>query len=62
MSGMIDHFVFWGLCAVLVFLPLPIGSVEEWAVFTFEAATIGLFLLYVGNRLFGRRRAGTGRG
>ncbi len=52
---MIDHVVFWGLCAVLVFLPLPIGSVEEWSVFAFEAATIGLFLLYVGGRLFGRR-------
>ena len=52
---MIDHIVFWGLCAVLVFLPLPIGSVEEWSVFAFEAATIGLFLLYVGGRLFGRR-------
>lgn len=54
---MIDHIVFWGLCAVLVFVPLPIGSVEEWSVFAFEAATIGLFLLYVGNRLFGRRKA-----
>jgi len=54
---MIDRFVFWGLCAVLVFVPLPIGSVEEWSVFVFEAATIGLFLLYVGGRLFGRQRA-----
>ncbi len=53
---MIDHLVFWGLCALLIFLPLPIGSVEEWAVFVFEAGTIGLFLLYVGGRLFGRRR------
>jgi len=47
---LIDHFVFWGLCAVLVFVPLPIGSVEEWAVFVFEAATITLFLLHVGSR------------
>jgi len=52
---MIEHIVFWGLCAVLVFVPLPIGSVEEWSIFVFEAATIGLFLLYVGGRLFGRR-------
>ncbi|HMA54475.1 MAG TPA: O-antigen ligase family protein [Acidobacteriota bacterium] len=51
---MIDHLVFWGLCAVLVFVPLPIGSVEEWSVFVFEAATVGLFLLYVCGRLFGR--------
>ena len=58
---MIDHFVFWGLCAVLVFVPLPIGSVREWAVFVFEAATIGLFLLHVaGGGL--RHRAGRTKG
>lgn len=54
---MIDRIVFGGLCAVLVFVPLPIGSVEEWSVFVFEAATISLFLLYVGSRLFGPRRS-----
>ena len=53
---MIDRIVFWGLCAVLVFLPLPIGSVEEWSVFVFEAATIGLFVLYIGGRLFVGRK------
>ncbi len=53
---MIDQIVFWGLCAILVFVPLPIGSVEEWSIFAFEAATISLFLLYAGGRLFGRRR------
>ena len=54
---MIDQLVFWGLCAVLLFVPLPIGSVREWAVFVFEAATIGLFLLHVaGGGL--RRRGG----
>jgi O-antigen ligase len=52
----IDRIVFWGLCAVLLFVPLPIGSVEEWAVFVFEAATFTLFLLYLGGRMFGRRR------
>src|SRR5512135_754621 len=57
-NDMIDSIVFWGLCAVLVFVPLPIGSVEEWSIFVFEAATIGLFLLYVGGRLFGPRRPG----
>jgi O-antigen ligase len=46
----IDRIVFVGLCAVLLFVPLPIGSVTEGAVFAFEAATIVLFLLY----LFGR--------
>jgi len=58
----IDRIVFAGLCAVLLFVPLPIGSVEEWSVFVFEAATVSLFLLYIGGRLFGRRRAvGLGR-
>jgi O-antigen ligase len=51
-----DPIAFWGLCAILLFVPLPIGSVEEWAVFVFEAATIGLFLLYVAGRL-SRRKA-----
>ncbi|HOW86834.1 MAG TPA: O-antigen ligase family protein [Candidatus Aminicenantes bacterium] len=52
---MIEGIVFWGLCAVLVFVPLPIGSVEEWSVFAFEAATIFLTLLYVAGRLAGRK-------
>lgn len=52
--------VFWGLCAVLVFVPLPIGSVEEWAISAFEAATLALFLAYVGGELLARRRAAAG--
>jgi len=63
---LIDHIVFWGLCAVLVFVPLPIGSVEEWAIFVFEAATIALFLLHVGSRSLShrksQRRSGTENG
>ena len=51
---MTKRVVFWGLCAVLVFAPLPIGSVEEWAVFVFEAATIGLFLLHIGGEMASR--------
>ena len=54
---LIDHIVFWGLWAVLVFVPLPIGSVEEWAVFVFEAATITQFLLQVGSRSLSHRKA-----
>ncbi|HPW19039.1 MAG TPA: hypothetical protein PLP83_11780, partial [Candidatus Aminicenantes bacterium] len=53
---MIDRIVFSGLCAVLLFVPLPIGSVEEWAVFVFEAATLGLFLLHLGGRASAWRR------
>lgn len=52
---MIDAIVFWGLCATLVFLPLPIGSVEEWAIFVFEAATLGLFLLHIAGRAFAKK-------
>jgi len=55
---LIKHIVFWGLCAILVFVPLPIGSVEEWAVFVFEAATLGLFLLYLGGNMAANRRLG----
>jgi O-antigen ligase len=44
---MIDKIIFWGICLVLVLLPLPFGAVDEWAVFAFEAATFVLFVLYV---------------
>jgi len=39
--------VFWGLCIVLIFLPLPLGSVLEWAVFVFEASVMVLLLVYL---------------
>ncbi|MBE0713153.1 MAG: hypothetical protein IH583_12305, partial [Candidatus Aminicenantes bacterium] len=58
---MTKHIVFWGLCAVLVFVPLPIGSVEEWAIFVFEAATIGLFLVYLGGEIGGRKKGRAAR-
>jgi O-antigen ligase len=48
--------VFWGLLAVLAFVPLPIGSVEPWAVFVFEAATLALFLVYVAGEFLSRPR------
>ncbi|MGB7297262.1 MAG: O-antigen ligase family protein [Candidatus Aminicenantales bacterium] len=44
---MINKIVFWGICLVIVLLPLPFGAVDEWAVFVFEAATFVLFILYV---------------
>lgn len=53
---MSERIVFWGLCALLLFVPLPIGSVEEWAVFAFEAATIALFLVYLGGKAGAWRR------
>ena len=42
-----DKIVFWGVCLVIALLPLPFGAVDEWAVFTFEAATFILFVLHV---------------
>lgn len=39
-------FVFWGVCAVAAFLPIPFGSMEEWAVFAFEAAVALLFAAF----------------
>jgi hypothetical protein len=44
---MMDGIVFWGVCLVLVLLPLPFWAMDEWAVFTFEAATFVLFVLHV---------------
>lgn len=46
-NGTAERVIFWGLCALVVFLPLPLGSVLEWAVFAFEAAVVALFLVYI---------------
>jgi hypothetical protein len=56
MGSMHKALVFWGLCALLVFMPLPIGSVEPWAIFVFEAATLILFLVYWIGEFSARRR------
>jgi len=46
-----NKIIFWGLCATLIFLPLPFGSVDEWAIFVFELLTLLLFALHlVGKR------------
>ncbi len=55
---MTRKFIFWGLCILLVFLPLPLGSVLEWAVFAFEAAVIILLLLYVLGTSLEKKRTG----
>jgi len=39
--------IFSALCALMIFLPLPFGSVEEWAIFVFEAMTLALFGLHI---------------
>ena len=53
-----DNIVFWGLCATLIFLPLPFGSVEKWSIFAFEAATLVLFTVYwVGRNFFSNNKS-----
>lgn len=42
-----NKIIFWSLCAMMIFLPLPFGSVEEWAIFVFEAVTLALFGLHI---------------
>ena len=48
----INRVVFWGLCAILVFVPLPFGLTEEWAIFVFEIVVLSLFALYLVNNQF----------
>ena len=43
----LDRLIFWGLCAVLILLPLPFGATEEWAVFGFEVAAVVLYALHL---------------
>lgn len=43
---MAEKIVFLGICLLLVFMPLPLGSVLEWSIFIFVAVTIVLFLIY----------------
>src|SRR4030067_2951514 len=52
--------VFWGLCAILVFLPLPFGAVDERTIFLFEAATAILFGMYVWGRRPEKSSEGSG--
>lgn len=47
---LIHKIIFWGLCATLIFVPLPFGLVEEWAIFIFEVVVFLLFALYVVER------------
>ena len=46
-----NAFIFFALCLMLFLLPLPYGSVEDGAVFAFEAATLVLFALHLINTL-----------
>lgn len=44
---MINKIIFWGLCATLVFVPLPFGLTEEWGILIFEVAIVLFFVLYL---------------
>jgi len=41
--------IFWAIGALLVFIPLPFGGVEEWAIFGFEAAAAALLAVHIGT-------------
>lgn len=47
---LIHRTIFIGLCCLLVYIPLPYGGVEEWAIFIFEAAVLVLFALHIAGR------------
>ncbi|HEX2696002.1 MAG TPA: O-antigen ligase family protein [Acidobacteriota bacterium] len=47
---MLSTIIFWGLCAVLVLIPLPSGGDVPWAVFAFEGAVFALAVLHVLDR------------
>ena len=56
---------FGGLCLLFVFIPLPYGGIEEWAIFIFEAGVFVIAGVYAAGRLgtaFRRNRGWDGRG
>jgi len=55
---MISAIVFWGLCTVLLLLPLPFGSDVPWAVFIFECAAFALAAFDLAGGFFARKRVG----
>ena len=56
-----SEIIFWGLCVVLLALPLPYGADVPWAVFVFECATFILALLHWMRRLQGEEAFGKNR-
>jgi putative inorganic carbon (hco3(-)) transporter len=53
---MISTVIFWGLCAVLVLIPLPFGGNVPGAVFGFECAAFVLAALHLAGRYLASRR------
>ena len=53
---MLNRMVFIGLCAVLVWAPLPFGSVHVWAYTVLQVLIFSLAFLYVLDRAWAGRR------
>lgn len=49
--GGLDHALFAGFCAVLLFGPLAFGAVEPWSIFALETGAALLFLLWTARQL-----------
>src|SRR5215472_13073770 len=53
--GILDRMLAFGLCLLLMFGVLAFGTVEEWAIFSFEAAATCLFLVWAAKQLLSRQ-------
>ena len=53
--GTLDRVLVFGLCLLLMCGVLAFGTVEEWAIFCFEALATGLFLLWAAKQLLSRQ-------
>ncbi|HXZ27007.1 MAG TPA: hypothetical protein VEG08_03300, partial [Terriglobales bacterium] len=49
--GALDHALFAGFCAVLLFGPLAFGAVEAWSIFALETGTALLLLLWAARQM-----------
>ena len=49
--GRLDHLLFAGFCAVLLFGPLAFGAVEPWSIFAQQAGAVLLLLLWAARQL-----------
>jgi O-antigen ligase len=49
--GRLDHALFAGFCAVLLFGPLAFGAVEAWSVFALQAGAALLLLLWAARHI-----------
>jgi O-antigen ligase len=53
--GILDRMLVLGLCLLVMFGVLAFGTVEEWAIFSFEAGATGLLLLWATKQLLSRQ-------